>query len=102
MSCSRDGALEDRPLSTESTLYTWAAVFRWGLDFKFSNADLVRMRPEAVPCKKRRAGVGWQSQRLMKMRIMCRVRELLNTGSFPIPTLIFLCFSPLDCKDNLT
>lgn len=102
MPCSYGGALQDRPLSTESNLHTRAAVFRWELDFKFSNVDLIRMRTEAVPSKERRAGVGWQGQRLMKISIMCRVRELLNTASFPIHTLIFLYFSPLDCKDNLT
>lgn len=70
--------------------------------FKFSNVDLIRMRTEAAPCKKRRAGVGWQSQRLRKISLMCCVRELPNTASFPIPTLIFLYLSPPDCKDHLT
>lgn len=93
----------NRPVSTESNLHTWAAAFRRDLDFRFSNVDLIRMRAEAVPCKKRRAGVGWQIQQLMKIiSIMCCVREPRNTASFPIPTLIFLYFSPPDCKDNLT
>lgn len=101
MSCSCDDALQDRPLSTESNLHTWAAAFSWDLDVKVSNVDLIRMRREAVPCKRRRAGVGWQGQWLVKISIMCCVRQCLNTALFSIPTLIFLYFSPPACKENL-
>lgn len=74
MSCSCDGALQGRPFATENNLCTWAAAFRWNLDFRFSNVDLIGMRTEVVPCKKIRAGVGWQSQQLMKIKhhVVCQ------------------------------
>lgn len=41
----------------KSNFHTWAAAFRWDLDFKLSNVDPVRMSTEAVPYQKSWGGV---------------------------------------------
>lgn len=69
----------------------------WDLSFRFSGVDVIMMRTEAVFGRKGRAGVGWQSPLLVNTGI----GKHMNVASIAIPTLIFLYFSPPDCKDTL-
>lgn len=89
--------LQDGSLFAESKLHPWAATFRWDLSFRFSDVDVIMMRTEAVFGRKGRAGVGWQSPLLVNTGI----GKHMIVALIAIPTLIFLYFSPPDCKDTL-
>lgn len=93
--------LQDESLFAESKLHPWAATFRWVLSFRFSDVDVIMMRTEAVFGRKGRAGMGWQSPLLVNISMGFCIGKLMNVASIAIPTLIFLYFSPPDCKDNL-
>jgi len=93
--------LLDGSLSAESNLHPRAATCRWVLSFRFSDVDVITMRTEAVFNRKSRAGVGWQSPLLLNISTGFCIGKLMNVASIAIPTLIFLYFSPPDCKDNL-